>query len=116
MSLVPIISSAALVVLIAAAAVHLNTMTRQTAHCERFGFVLLFAGALTSVCEWWWPGVEDFYGETMLHVGLALIAVSMVRPQLREWRARMTGRWNGVNRRVLMRSAKADKLTKVWRP
>lgn len=47
--------------------------------CERLGFVFAGAGAFGEVIYLWWPKVELFPFSLLMHVGMALIALSLFR-------------------------------------
>ena len=59
--------------------------------CERLGFVLTCAGAFGEIVYRWWPKIESFPFELLLHTGMALIALALMRGQLRGWVARIPG-------------------------
>lgn len=74
-------------------------MDRHTAGCERWGFVLTAAGSAGHAMAYWlpWSGKDEV--EIILHIGLALVAVAMVRGDLREMLNRAK-EWDGANRRT----------------
>ncbi len=68
--------------------------------CEGFGYLGLVVGAVACLVEWWLPEVNvGVRGETIAAAGMALIALSTLRPRLRGLWARITGKWDGVERR-----------------
>jgi hypothetical protein len=73
-------------------------MDRHTAGCERWGFVLTAAGSAGHALAYWWPWGGGDEVEIILHIGLALVAVAMVRGDLRAMIARAKA-WDGKNRR-----------------
>jgi hypothetical protein len=94
-----ILNSAALVTVCMCMLLYINKhMDRHTAGCERWGFVLTAAGALGHACAYWWPWGGGNEVEIILHIGLALVAVAMVRGDLRAMIARAQA-WDGKDRR-----------------
>lgn len=47
--------------------------------CERWGYILTAAGAFGEVVYIWWPKIESFPFGLLMHVGMALIALSLFR-------------------------------------
>ncbi|MFO0157401.1 MAG: hypothetical protein ACK51V_00015 [bacterium] len=94
-----VINSVALLVLCLSVLLYINEhMDRHTIGCERWGFILTAAGAFGHACDYWWPWAGADGVETIMHVGLALVAVAMVRGDLREMLNRAK-EWDGANRR-----------------
>ncbi|MCA3000318.1 MAG: hypothetical protein ING75_17150 [Rhodocyclaceae bacterium] len=94
-----IINTIALLVLCLAVLLYINQhMDRHTAGCERWGFVLTAAGAFGHACAYWWPWDGGDEVETIMHIGLALVAIAMVRGDLRAMIARAQS-WDGIDRR-----------------
>lgn len=89
-----IVQTCCLAIVAAAALLHLNA-TRDTAWCERLGFALTAGGAFGVMAETWWLQAE-YVASFILHTGLALVALSLVRGDLR---ALFGGAWNGSDRR-----------------
>jgi hypothetical protein len=89
-----VINTAALVVVAVAAFIHLKAMRKARNDCESVGFAIVMAGAVGCALEPWWPSLvklvglagerPSFFVETVFHVGLALVAVAMLRGDLRE--------------------------------
>lgn len=79
-----ILSSVALLLVCIACALHLNAnVGPESAHCERLGFVLTMAGAFGQAVYPWWPKIEAFHFDAVLHIGMSLIALSLMRGHLR---------------------------------
>lgn len=76
------LNTLALVLVAAACILHLNA--NEHTHCEKIGFAVLFAGCSGSIFEWWLPQVE-IHAETVISIGLALIAISTQRQRLRRF-------------------------------
>jgi hypothetical protein len=94
-----ILNSTALVMVCLCMLLYINKhMDRHTAGCERWGFVLTVAGAFGHACAYWWPWGGGDEVEIILHIGLALVAVAMVRGDLREMLNRAKA-WDGKERR-----------------
>lgn len=85
----------ALAIVVIACVVHLTTNVDKTStHCERWGFVLTGAGAFGDAVYRWTSIIEPWDFELTLHVGMALIALSLVHGDLRGWLSRVRGfRW-----------------------
>lgn len=80
-----IASTIALAIVIVGCVLHLNAhVDPATAHCVRWGFILTPAGAFGIVVYMWWPTIEGFPFDLVMHIGMALIAVSIVRGRIRE--------------------------------
>lgn len=95
-----ILSTASLIVLAAMCLVHINEhVTRASSHCERLGFALVIGGACGQALSYWWPKIELFPVDALLHLGLALVALAMVRGDVHNLVARLKG-WDGVDRRA----------------
>jgi hypothetical protein len=93
-----IVNSFCLVVVMIVCAARATHMPRRGALIERVGLAILAGGALGVACLYWrhWQGVR--YVHTILHIGMAIVALSVVRGQ---W-ARLVGTlrgWDGVDRR-----------------
>lgn len=73
------LNTVALALVAAACILHLNA--NEHSHCEKLGFAVLFAGCWASIFEWWLPQVE-IHAETVISIGLALIAISTQRHRL----------------------------------
>lgn len=96
-----IINTLALVIVGMAMLIYINEhIDKHTAGCERWGFVLTAAGAFGHAAGYWWPwgGADEV--EIILHVGLGLTAIAMVRGDLRIILERAQDGWNGVERRA----------------
>lgn len=90
-----VISTAALAIVVIACAVHLMAnVDRHSTHCERWGFVLTGAGAFGEAVYTWTTKIEPWNFGLTMHIGMALIALSLVRGHMRAWMARTPGlRW-----------------------
>jgi hypothetical protein len=84
-----LINTVCLLIVAWACAVHLNNLKPAHAHCEKWGYALTLAGALGSAAEWWLPA-ETWHAETILAIGLALIALSSTRERVRAVWNRLT--------------------------
>lgn len=94
-----IINTAALLTLCFCVLIYINThIDRRSAGCERWGFILTAAGAFGRACAYWWPWSGGNEVETIMHFGLALVAIAMVRGDLRAMIARAQA-WDGIDRR-----------------
>lgn len=111
-----IIASLCLLVVVLACVERINAFSTGDSHCERLGFVILLAGCVASIAEWWLSHTGwNWHAETVVAVGMSLIALSVLRPRLRAWLAKVTGRWDGIDRRRMERTARAHSLTDHWR-
>lgn len=54
-------------------------VTRATAATERYGMILSLAGSIGIAIGYWTPLSGLYYFQTVLHIGLSLIAVSVLR-------------------------------------
>lgn len=93
-----VVNTIALLLVAGFATMRCNSMNRDTAGCERWGFVLTAAGAIGHALAYWWPQADSMQAETILHVGLALIGFALVRGDLRAMLAR-AGAWDGRTER-----------------
>lgn len=91
-------NTAFLSIVILACVCHYNGMTAATPECERWGFLLVGTGSLASALSIWWPIWNDFYPDTMQNLGMALLALGMMRGKLHALIARIRG-WDGQERR-----------------
>lgn len=86
------VSSVALAIVISGCVLHLSAnVDRHSPGCERWGFILTGAGAFGKVVYLWWPKIESFPFPTLMHVGMALIALALLRGHLRGWLSRLNG-------------------------
>jgi len=100
-TVINILNTLCLVAIFVAALLHLNTMNRETAGCERFGFALTAAGAFGHALGYWWPWGGTDGIETIFHLGLGLVAISIARGDLRSMiaTAGIWPKWDGHDRR-----------------
>lgn len=62
---------------------HIKAMAKPT-DCESLGFAILFGAAIGSALEWFWPDeFRPFHVDTLLSVGLALVAIALRRREIR---------------------------------
>lgn len=83
-----IVNTIALATVFIACALHAaGNITHASAECERWGFVLTGAGAFGTVATIWWPRWEwqQFGWDSVMHVGMALIALWLVSGKVRGW-------------------------------
>lgn len=99
MSLLSLLSTAALAIVAAACLVHLKAMPRGVPWCSRLGFSLVFSGSIGAACEFYWPALEHYFSDQVLYCGMALVALSVLRGDLRQLLARVNGGWDGRDRR-----------------
>lgn len=83
-----------------ACVLHLNSLGMEHGHCEKWGFAVTAGGAIGSAAEWWLPRGALIHADTLLAIGLALVALSSVRRPFRDWLAQ---HWDGVDRRKAAR-------------
>ena len=89
-----IINTATLLVVFVACALHIaGNITHASAECERWGFILTGAGSFGTACAIWWPRMDVlFVGyDTIMHIGMALIAIWLVAGETRAWLASVPG-------------------------
>lgn len=79
----PWVSTITLTVVWIACLMHIRQMGWHTSHCERFGFVFTAAGSFFLAYYPWWPKIESFPAAQLQHTGMALIALSLIRGQIR---------------------------------
>lgn len=93
-TLLPYLDTIMLLVVTVACVLHLATnVDARSAHCERFGFTFTGAGAFGTAVYIWWPKIEQFPFEPMMHLGMALIAGWLVQGKLRHWLAATGFHW-----------------------
>lgn len=78
----PWIDSMLLALVAGAALLHLNG-GKRIAWCEAIGFSVVAGGAVGCIAEWWWPRLEHYWMETIFHLGCAIVAVAIMRGDLR---------------------------------
>lgn len=79
-------STIALAIVCIACVMHLaSNVTAASPECERWGFTLTGAGAFGVAVYMWWPTIEGFPFPLLMHIGMALIALSIIRGRVREW-------------------------------
>lgn len=111
-----IFGSLCLLVVVAACVERINAFGQGDSHCERIGFVILLGGCVASIGEWWLPRNGWWVNaETIVAAGMCLVAFSVLRPRLRAWLAKVTGRWDGIERRQAQRMQSGPALTDHWR-
>ena len=87
------INTAALAIVAIACVIHMKPIVRAP-DCYTIGFAMVLAGAIGSAVEWWIPEIQRVTGlalesedsfrvDTILDVGLALVALSMTRAHMR---------------------------------
>lgn len=82
MSIRVLVDTLLLITVAVGALLHLNAM-RERPWCERIGFAIIAGGAAGSAAEYWWPlESTEFISEFLLHIGLALVAVSIARGEI----------------------------------
>lgn len=87
-----IASTACLLFVCVACVLHITAnIDKHSGEFERWGFVLTGAGAFGQVVYIWWPKIESFPFELVMHGGMALIAFSLVQGRLRALMMRMPG-------------------------
>lgn len=64
---------------------------KHSAESERWGFILTGAGAFGQIVYFFWPRIESFNFELLMHFGMVLIAYSIVRGHLRAFIGRLPG-------------------------
>lgn len=88
------VNTIALACVVLSCFLHLNAnVDRHSSEVEAWGFILTGAGAFGTACSIWWPRLEVlFVGyDTLMHAGMALIALWLVAGKLREWMATIPG-------------------------
>lgn len=90
-----LVDSSAMAIVMAACIVQYATnLDKHSTHCERWGFVLTGAGAFGVAVYNWTSIIEPFNFELMTHIGMALIAVSLLYDRVRGFLAKRPGmRW-----------------------
>lgn len=107
MELIKWFNVATLGVVLVVAVLYINTMTAETRHTMRWGFVLTAGGALGDSLAWigpWHAGDVQWLWvpHTMFHLGLALLAYELSRGHGREFIDAIERRfqqWDGTDRR-----------------
>ena len=81
-----------LVVVMLSCFLHLaGNVDKHSSHCERFGFAFTSAGAFGLAIYPWWPRIENFPFDTLMHFGMALIAASLIQGKVRAFLASIPG-------------------------
>lgn len=94
-----LVNTVALLIVCAAMLIHINQhMSPDTPGCERWGFVLTAAGTFGHAFGYWFQTSGYLWIETIMHIGLALTAIALVRGDLRDMLAKAR-RWDGKNER-----------------
>jgi hypothetical protein len=76
------IDSLLLLIIVAAAILHLNG-ARRIAWCEALGFSIVAGAGTGCMAEWWWPNIEEYWMESVFHLGCAIVAIAVMRGDLR---------------------------------
>lgn len=71
---------------------------RHSPTVERWGWTLIGAGALGSAIYPWSKTIENFPIESIMHCGMALIAIGLIRGRVRGWIVNAVG-WRRFERR-----------------
>jgi len=84
-----------LLIICAGCIAHLaENFNKHSPELQRYGFVFTGAGAFGDVVYFWWPRIESFPFELLMHTGMALIAISLLRGRVQGWLAQLPGfRW-----------------------
>lgn len=88
------INTIALVLVFVSCFLHLNAnVDRHSSEVEAWGFILTGAGAFGTACAIWSPRLDVlFVGyDTLMHIGMALIAIWLVAGKIRAWLASVPG-------------------------
>ena len=106
------VSCISFVVLAIAAAMRLNILYSKHStkwhYTEAVGLVMVFAGCVTAIGEWFLPTGSDLHAETMWALGAAIWSVGVSRGlQLCQLAARLQG-WDGTERRTVERPPRRD--------
>lgn len=72
---------------------------KHSPEVERWGFTLIAAGAFGSAVYPWTPAIEQFPIDLVMHMGMALIALGLVRGRIRGWLIHVVG-WQKFDRRA----------------
>ena len=72
---------------------------RHSPTVERWGWTLIGAGAIGAAVYPWTPGFEAFPIDLVMHAGMALIALGLVRGRVRGWLVNVAG-WHKIDRRA----------------
>ena len=89
-----IVNTLALALVCLSCFMHLNAnVDRHSSEVEAWGFILTGAGAFGMACAIWWTRMDVlFVGyDTIMHVGMALIAIWLVAGKIRAWLAHIPG-------------------------
>ena len=62
-----------------------ENFNKHSPEAPRYGFILTGAGAFGEVVYLWWPKLESFPFDLLMHVGMALVAISLLRGRLLDW-------------------------------
>lgn len=62
----------------------IRTLGESHGHCEKWGYLILMGGCAGTIVEWWKPRGWDIGAESVVALGMALIALSILRPWIRE--------------------------------
>ncbi len=97
-----LISTICLIVVFIACVIHLTTnINWHSNECERWGFVLTGAGAIGRAVYFWSTRFEEFPFPALMHLGMALIALSLIYGRVRGWVAQLPGmRWTERRQRT----------------
>lgn len=81
-----IASTIALAIVSFACVMHLATnVNAQSPETERWGFTLTGAGCFGVAVYMWWPTIEGFPFDLVMHSGMALIAWWLIKERVRAW-------------------------------
>lgn len=72
-----------LIVVVACIAQYAVNLDRHSPTCALIGYVLAGAGAFGSALYICWPTIDSLPYDTVMHVGMAFIAVSLIREKMR---------------------------------
>ena len=88
----PLLNTLCLSIAAAACLVHLTlNVDRTTPFLHRWGFILVGAGSFGEAVYLWWPKIESFPFVLLTNLGIALLASSLMKGELRVFVARLPG-------------------------
>lgn len=88
MNIEAILSTICMVIVMIGCAERLNHSNEADGHCAKWGYSITGGGALGCALEWWLARGADWHMDTLLAIGLALVALASLRAPIRQWLAR----------------------------
>lgn len=89
-----------LVVVVACIVQYAEHLNRHSPACAIIGYLACGAGAFGAALYIWWPVIDSVPYASIMHAGMALIAVSLIREKSRAWlalaRSKAAAGWSRV--------------------